>query len=165
MIAYQNVNWSNVWWILGADYLTFEGFMGDFTKNILQTDFERKKVCDEIPGENNILRWKKYSSSVPYNAEKNSYTVICGGKKFLTPEVWEKSITSKSPIPPSPTNIQWSCQPFRGWGMKRIWYLSKCHPSTKMASARSSCGGFQDQSFAFQDWKYDDKRHKLTEKV
>ena len=30
--------------------------MGDFTKNILQTDFERKKVCDEIPGENNILR-------------------------------------------------------------------------------------------------------------
>ena len=52
-------------------------------------------------------------------------------KKCLTPEVWEKIITSKSPIPPSPTNVQWSCQPFRGWGMKRIWYLSKCHPSTK----------------------------------
>ena len=37
----------------------------------------------------------------------------------------------KSPIPHSPTNVQWSCQPFRGWGKKRIWHLSKCHPSTK----------------------------------
>ena len=45
------------------------------------------------------------------------------------------------------------------------WHLSKCHPSTKMAGARSSCGGFQDQSFAFQDWKYADKRHKWKEKV
>ena len=35
----------------------------------------------------------------------------------------------------------------------------------KIAGARSSCGGFQDQSFTFQDWKYDDKRHKWTEKV
>ena len=35
----------------------------------------------------------------------------------------------------------------------------------KMAGARSSCGGFQDQSFAFQDWKYADKRHKWKEKV
>ena len=54
------------------------------------------------------------------------------GKKCLTPEVWEKIITStKSRIHPSPTNVQWSCQPFRGWGKKRIWHLSKCHPSTK----------------------------------
>ena len=54
-----------------------------------------------------------------------------GGNKFQTPEVWEKNITSKSPILPSPTNVQWSCQPFRGWGKKRIWHVSKCHPSTK----------------------------------
>ena len=31
--------------------------------------------------------------------------------------------------------------------------------------ARSWCGGFQDLSFAFQDWKYAHKRHKWKEKV
>ena len=35
----------------------------------------------------------------------------------------------------------------------------------KMAGALSSCGGFQDSSFAFQDWKYADKRHKWKEKI
>ena len=39
----ESVNWPNVWWILGADHFTFEGVMGDLTKNVLQTDFERKK--------------------------------------------------------------------------------------------------------------------------
>ena len=68
-------------------------------------------------------------------------------KKNLTPlyvreqisysrEVWEKILpiqtkSVKSPTPHSPTNVQWSCQPFRGWGKKRIWHLSECHPSTK----------------------------------
>ena len=68
-------------------------------------------------------------------------------KKNLTPlyvreqisysrEVWEKILpiqtkSVKSPTPHSPTNVQWSCQPFRGWGKKRIWHCSKCHPSTK----------------------------------
>ena len=28
-------------------------------KIILQTDFERKKACKEIPGKNNIFYWKK----------------------------------------------------------------------------------------------------------
>ena len=60
------------------------------------------------------------------------------GKKFLTPEKFGKNCSNttnsvKSPIPhpPPPTNVQWSCQPFRGWGKKRIWHLCKCHPSTK----------------------------------
>ena len=35
----------------------------------------------------------------------------------------------------------------------------------KMAGGRSWCGGFQDKSFAFQDWKYADKRQKWKEKV
>ena len=39
-----------------------------------------------------------------------------GGGGFLTSEVWEKIITSKSPISPFPTYAQLSCQPFRGWG-------------------------------------------------
>ena len=41
----ESVNWANVWWILGADHLTFEGVMGDFIKKkILQTNFEGKKL-------------------------------------------------------------------------------------------------------------------------
>ena len=59
---------------------------------------------------------------------------LCLGEKILTPERFGKKISTKSvkwPIPDSPTNVQWSCQPFRGWGKKRIWHLSKCHPSTK----------------------------------
>ena len=96
-----------------AHYLTFEWFYGWFRE---------EKVYDKIPGKNNILhteknirhQWRKM-------LKKKSYTAICGGKKCLTPEVWEKIITSKSPIPPSPTNVQWSCQPFWGWGLKRIW--------------------------------------------
>ena len=31
--------------------------------------------------------------------------------------------------------------------------------------ARSSSGGFQDLSFAFQDWQYADKKHNWKEKV
>ena len=51
-------------------------------------------------------------------------------------EVWERILpiqtkSVKSPIPHSPTNVQWSCQPFRGWGKKWIWHLCKCNPSTK----------------------------------
>ena len=42
----ESVNWPNVWWILGADHLTFEGVMVDFRKNVLQTDFEGKKACE-----------------------------------------------------------------------------------------------------------------------
>ena len=67
-----------------------------------------------------------------YNAEKKLYRE----KNSNFREVWEKVLpiqtkSVKSPIPHSPTNVQWSCQPFRGWGKKRIWHLSKCHPSTK----------------------------------
>ena len=60
---------------------------------------------------------------------------LCLGEKILTPERFGKKISTKSvkwPIPDSPTNVQWSCQPFRGWGKKRIWHLCKCHPSTKL---------------------------------
>ena len=53
----ESVNWANVWWVLGADHLTFDWVMVDFRKKmyILQTDFEEEKACKEIPGENNIL--------------------------------------------------------------------------------------------------------------
>ena len=44
-----------------------------------------------------------------HNAEKNILHRRMRGKKILTPEVWEKMITSKSPISPFSTNVQWSC--------------------------------------------------------
>ena len=66
----------------GADHLTFEGVMGDFRKNVLQTDFGKKHA--------NKFLGKKYPalkkmSLMTYNAEKNLHRYI-SGKKFLTPE-------------------------------------------------------------------------------
>ena len=51
-----------------------------------------------------------------YNAEKKSYTVICQGKKFLTPEVGEKIISSKSPISPLPHTSNCHVNHLRGGG-------------------------------------------------
>ena len=46
----ESIYLANVRWILTADHLTFEGVMGDFRKiNILQTGFEGKKACKDIP--------------------------------------------------------------------------------------------------------------------
>ena len=74
-------------------------------------------------------------SLMTYNAEKNLTPLYVGENISNSREVWEKILPQtksvKSPLPHSPTNVQWSCQPFRGWGKKRIWHLSKCHPSTK----------------------------------
>ena len=36
-----------------------------------------------------------------YNVEKKSYSVMWG-KKFLTPEVWEKLFSQNHPYPPPP---------------------------------------------------------------
>ena len=65
------------------------------------------------------------------------------GKKFLTPEVWEKIIISKSPIPPSSTYVQWSCQ-LLGGGGKNEFDTSVNVIHQQMAGARKSSGGFQD---------------------
>ena len=70
-----------------------------------------------------FLHWKK-TSLLTYNAEKNFYLQRGLGKNSQT-----KSVKSRKPQ--SPSNVQWSCQPFRGWGKKRIWHLSKCHRSTE----------------------------------
>ena len=68
--------------------------------------------------------------------KKKLYTPLYVGEKISNSrEVWGKNSSQtklvKSPIPDSPTNVHWSCQTFRGWGKKRIWHLSKCHPLTK----------------------------------
>ena len=62
----------------------------------------------------------KKISLMTYNAKKNLTPLYVGEKFFNSREVWEKNsspIQTKSvklPIPHSPTNVQWSCQPFRG---------------------------------------------------
>ena len=60
--------------------MTFKGVMGDFRKNVMQTDFGEEKNVQ-------INSWEKISctkkiSLMTYNAEKKSYTVICRRKKF-----------------------------------------------------------------------------------
>ena len=104
--------------------MTFAGVMDDFRKNIVQTDFERKKLANKVLGEKYPAL--KKISLMTYNAEKKNLTPLYVGKKISNSrEVWERILpiqtkSVKSPIPHSPTNAQWSCQPFRGWGKKRI---------------------------------------------
>ena len=79
----------------------------------------------------------KKISLMTYNAKKNLAPLYVREKISNSGEVWENILpvqtkSVKSPIPHPPTNVQWSCQPFRGWGKKQIWHLcQKCHPSTK----------------------------------
>ena len=58
--------------------------MGDFRKKILQTDFEGKNSCKEIPGEKKSYAEKK--SVMAYNARKN-LTPLYFRKKTLSPKV------------------------------------------------------------------------------
>ena len=61
-----------------------------------------------------------------YNTKKKVFHRYMWGKKFLTPEVWEKIIIStKSRIHPFPTNVQWSCQPFRGLARVLMLWFSR----------------------------------------
>ena len=55
-----------------------------------------------------------------YNAEKKSYTVICEGKKFLTPEVWEKNCYLKITHTPLPHKRPTVVSNIKGLGKKRI---------------------------------------------
>ena len=93
-----------------------------------------KKHANKFLGKN-ILHWKKYRSW-RIMLKKNLTPLYVREQISYSREVWEKILpiqtkSVKSPTPHSPTNVQWSCQPFRGWGKKRIWHLCKCHPSTK----------------------------------
>ena len=77
-----------VWPLRG---LGVEG-MGDFReKNVLQTDFEENKSCNEMPGKKKFLHWRKKKSFMA-SAGKKSYTHVCQ----------EKTITrglAKNPLP------------------------------------------------------------------
>ena len=87
--------------MLGADHLTFEGVMGAFRKKCPADWFREEKSMLIDSWEKNILHWKE-KSLMTYNAKKKTYTVICWEKILL---IQTKSV--KSPIPHSPTNVQW----------------------------------------------------------
>ena len=70
--------------------------MGDFRKkkNILQTDFEGKKILQGKTWQKNPYTMKKKIYFMAYKAEKKSYIVVCHDR-------FGKNIPSqtKSPIP------------------------------------------------------------------
>ena len=113
----------------------FWGVMDDLRKKCPADWFREEKSMQINSWEKNILHWKKYRSWRTM-LKKNLTPLYVGEKISYCRELWEKILpiqtkSVKSPIPYSPTNVQWSCQPCRGWGKKRIWHLCKCHPSTK----------------------------------
>ena len=90
-----------------------------------------------------ISRGKKQASEF---LRKN---ILCWTKYRSWRKMLKKILRLNQSITHSPSNVQWSCQPFRGWGKKPIWHL-EMSSINKMAGARSSCGSFQDQSFALK---------------
>ena len=128
----ESVNWPNVWWILGADHVTFEGVMGDFKKMSCRLISRGKEHANKFLGEKYPAL--KKISPITYNAKK-SLTPLCVGERIsYSRDVWEKILPTQTKSVKSyhsATNVQWSCQPFRGWGKKRIWHLCKRHQSTK----------------------------------
>ena len=89
----KSVNWTNVWWILGVDHLTFEGVIADFRKKYPADGFRGEKACKDITGKNNILHWRNIAHAV-YNAETEILHCCMSGKKILTPEI------THTPSPP-----------------------------------------------------------------
>ena len=76
-------------------------------KNILQTDFEGKKILQGNIWWKKILPWKKISF-MAYNAGKNSYTLVCQEKKFYHQRFRKSKILTqtKSPLPPPPPSLK-----------------------------------------------------------
>ena len=58
--------------------------MGDFRKNVMQSDFERKKHANKFLGKNYPA--EKKISLMTYHAEKKILHCYMLGTKFLTPE-------------------------------------------------------------------------------
>ena len=71
-------------------------------ENILQTDFEEKNSCKEIPGEKKS--YAEIKSVMAYTAGKKSHTVVFREKNSFTKgQKGQKILTqTKSLIPPPP---------------------------------------------------------------
>ena len=113
--------WGPTIWLLRRLLVISEKCRADWSQG--------KKSMQINSWEKNILHWKKYRSW-RIMLKKNLTPLYVREQISYSREVWEKILpiqtkSVKSPTPHSPTNVQWSCQPFRGWGKKRIWHLCK----------------------------------------
>ena len=89
------------------------------------------------------------------------------GKKISNFRGLGKKIGAQTKWPMLPSLQKSNWQPHKVWGRsRRIWHLSRYHLSTN-----SWCAFFMwwfsrlTKSFAFQEWKYVDKRHKWKGEV
>ena len=99
----ESVNWPNVWWILGADHLTFEEVMGDFREKCHADGFREEKSMQINSWEKNIPHWKKYRSWRTM-LKKILHRYMSWKKKFLTPERFgEKFFQDKNHPYPTPS--------------------------------------------------------------
>ena len=101
--------------------------------------FQKKISCRLISRGKKLAR--KYVGKIISHTEKKNCSWRIMLKKHLTSlYVGEKISNSRglgkkylpklnNPYPPPPQKS--NGQPLRRWGKKRIWHLSKCHPSTK----------------------------------
>ena len=76
----KKIDSPNVWWIVGADHVTFEGVMGDFKKMSYRLTSRGKEHANKFLGEKHPAL--KKISLIKCNAKKKSYTVISRGKNF-----------------------------------------------------------------------------------
>ena len=86
----ESVNWPNVWWILGADHLTFEGGMSDFRKKCPARWFREEKRMQVNSSEKTSCTEKNIAHDV-YCWKKNLTPLYLGGKICNSREVWEKT--------------------------------------------------------------------------
>ena len=107
MMTNQNLSTDqNVWWILAADHLNFEGLWVISEKMSCRLISRGKKYANKFLRENYPA--VKKISLMTYNAKKNLAPLYVREKISNSREVWEKILpvqtkSVKSPIPHSPT--------------------------------------------------------------
>ena len=81
-------------------------------------------------------------------------------------EIWLKKFLPKLNCPYPPPQQKSHGQTDREWGKRRIWHVSKCHPSTKWLVCIHHVAVFKTRVLSFKiENNYADKRHKWKEKV
>ena len=118
MMTNQNLSTDQMFGgFLGANHLNFEGLWVISEKMSCRLISRGKKHANKFLRENYPAL--KKISLMTYNAKKNLAPLYVRETISNSREVWEKILpvqtkSVESPIPSSPTNVQWSCQPFRG---------------------------------------------------
>ena len=103
----ESIYWTNVWWILAGDNLTFEKVMGDFRKNILYTDLEGEKLARIYLGK--IISCTEKISLMTYIMLKKNLTPLYVRGRISNSRSLEKKFLPKLNHPyPLPTKVIWA---------------------------------------------------------